>query len=189
MMLKARAHPKLMKAMELFKNFEFLEDGTPMFKGKAVFLYEPIDQYRPEATKFRKIVSTFRSVVKKRLVLYPIMKIQPFYSTRDFVQLVKKFPDAQICAYSQFLGVIPVEICDIFPAAHHLSSATTGRPHQAKDYPTFIESLDSFLANNTFGDITIVADDFMHDLIYNNTYKDKLKAKVLDYKEGIVFEL
>jgi 7-cyano-7-deazaguanine tRNA-ribosyltransferase len=188
-MLKARAHPKLMKAMELFKNFEFLEDGTPIFKGKAVFLYEPIDQYRPEATRFRKIVSTFRSVVKKRLVLYPIMKLQPFYSTRDFVQLVKKFPDAQICAYSQFLGVIPVEICDIFPAAHYLSSATAGTPHQAKDYPTFIESLDSFLANNTFGEITIVADDFMHDLIYNNTYKDKLKVKVLDYKEGIVFEL
>ena len=188
-MLKARAHPKLMKAMDLFKNFEFLEDGTPMFKGKAVFLYEPIDQYRPEARRFRKIVSTFRSVAKKRLVLYPIMKIQPFYSTRDFVQLVKRFPDAQICAYSQFLGVIPVEICDIFPAAHHLSSATAATLHQAKDYPTFIESLDSFLAYNTFGDITIVADDFMHDLIYNNSYKDKLNAKVLDYKEGIVCEL
>jgi 7-cyano-7-deazaguanine tRNA-ribosyltransferase len=188
-MLKARAHPKLMKAMDLFKNFEFLEDGTPMFKGKAVFLYEPIDQYRPEARRFRKIVSTFRSVAKKRLVLYPIMKIQPFYSTRDFVQLAKRFPDAQICAYSQFLGVIPAEICDIFPAAHHLSSAAAGTLHQAKDYPTFIESLDSFLAYNTFGDITIVADDFMHDLLYNNSYEDKLNAKVLDYKEGIVFEL
>ena len=117
------------------------------------------------------------------------MKIQPFYSTRDFVQLVKRFPDAQICAYSQFLGVIPAEICDIFPAAHHLSSAAAGTLHQAKDYPTFIESLDSFLAYNTFGDITIVADDFMHDLIYNNSYKDKLNAKVLDYKEGIVCEL
>ena len=189
-MLKARAHPKLMKAMDLFKNFEFLEDGTPMFKGKAVFLYEPIDQYRPEARRFRKIVSTFRSVERKKLLLYPIMKIQPFYSTRDFVQLVKKFPDAQICVYNQFLGVIPVEICDIFPAAHHMSSATApGKPHHAKDYPTFIESLDNFLVYNTFGEITIVADDFMHDLIYNYSYQDKLNAKVLDYKEGIIFEL
>jgi 7-cyano-7-deazaguanine tRNA-ribosyltransferase len=189
-MLKARAHPKLMKAMDLFKNFEFLEDGTPMFKGKAVFLYEPIDQYRPEARRFRKIVSTFRSVQRKKLLLYPIMKIQPFYSTRDFVQLVKKFPDAQICVYNQFLGIIPVEICDIFPAAHHLSSATApGKPHHAKDYPTFIESLDNFLVYNTFGEITIVADDFMHDLINNYSYQDKLNAKVLDYKEGIIFEL
>jgi 7-cyano-7-deazaguanine tRNA-ribosyltransferase len=188
-MLKARAHPKLMKAMDLFKNFEFLEDGTPLFKSKAIFLYEPIDQYRPEARRFRRIVSTFRSVVKKNLVLYPIVQLQPFYTTKDFVQLVKEFPDAQICVYNQFLGVIPVEICDIFPAAHHLSSATAATCHQAKDYPTFIESLDGFLACNTFGDITIVADDFMHDLIYNSMYKDKLNAKVLDYKEGIVFEL
>ena len=118
------------------------------------------------------------------------MKIQPFYSTRDFVQLVKKFPDAQICVYNQFLGVIPVEICDIFPAAHHMSSATApGKPHHAKDYRTFIESLDNFLVYNTFGEITIVADDFMHDLIYNYSYQDKLNAKVLDYKEGIIFEL
>lgn len=188
-MLKARAHPKLMKAMDLFRNFEFLEDGTPLFKDKALFLYEPIDQYRPEAIRFRRIVSMFRSVVKKHLVLYPIMQLQPFYSTRDFVQLVKKFPDAQICAYNQFLGVIPVEICDIFPAAHHLSSADAATRHQAKDYPSFIESLDSFLARNTFENITIIADDFMHDLIYNNTYKDKLNAKVLDYKEGLVFKL
>jgi hypothetical protein len=45
------------------------------------------------------------------------------------------------------------------------------------------------LAHNTFENITIIADDFMHDLIYNNTYKDKLNAKVLDYKEGLVFKL
>jgi len=77
-MLKARAHPKLMKAMDLFKNFEFLEDGTPLFKSKAIFLYEPIDQYRPEARRFRRIVSTFRSVVKKNLVLYPICNYSHF---------------------------------------------------------------------------------------------------------------
>jgi hypothetical protein len=29
----------------------------------------------------------------------------------------------------------------------------------------------------------------MHDLIYNNTYKYKLNAKVLDFKEGLVIEL
>jgi 7-cyano-7-deazaguanine tRNA-ribosyltransferase len=188
-MLKARAHPKLMKAMDLFRNFEFLEDGTPLFKEKALFLYEPIDQYRPEAVRFRRIASMFRSVVKKDLVLYPTMELQPFYSTRDFVGLVKKFPGAQICAYNQFLGVIPVEICDIFPAAHHVSSADTATRHQVKDYPSFLESLNNFLAHNTFENITIIANDFMHDLLYNNKHKDKLNARIFDYKEGLVFEL
>lgn len=188
-MLKARAHPKLMKAMDLFRNFEFLEDGTPLFKEKALFLYEPIDQYRPEAVRFRRIASMFRSVVKKDLVLYPTMELQPFYSTRDFVDLLKKFPAAQICAYNKFLGIIPVEICDIFPAAHNVSSADAATRHQAKDYPSFLESLNNFLAHNTFENITIIANDFMHDLLYNNKHKDKLNARIFDYKEGLFFEL
>lgn len=188
-MLKARAHPKLMKAMDLFRNFEFLEDGTPLFKEKALFLYEPIDQYRPEAVRFRRIASMFRSVVKKDLVLYPTMDLQPFYSTRDFVDLLKKFPAAQICAYNKFLGIIPVEICDIFPAAHNVSSADAATRHQAKDYPSFLESLNNFLAHNTFENITIIANDFMHDLLYNNKHKDKLNARIFDYKEGLFFEL
>ena len=188
-MLKARAHPKLMKAMDLFRNFEFLEDGTPLFKEKALFLYEPIDQYRPEAVRFRRIASMFRELVKKDLVLYPTMELQPFYSTRDFVNLVKKFPGAQICVYNQFLGVIPVEICDIFPAAHYLSLADTATPHQAKDYPSFLESLNNFLAHNSFENITIIANDFMHDLLYNNKHKCKFNARIFDFKEGLIFEL
>jgi 7-cyano-7-deazaguanine tRNA-ribosyltransferase len=55
-----------MDAMEIFKNFELLEDGTPLFKEKAVFLYDPQDQYRPEVSRFRKIVSKFRSKNKKK---------------------------------------------------------------------------------------------------------------------------
>jgi 7-cyano-7-deazaguanine tRNA-ribosyltransferase len=184
-MLKARSHPKLMKAMDLFRDFEFLEDGTPLFKEKALFLYDPIDQYRPEALRFRRIASMFRSIVKRDLVLYPTVELQPFYSTRDFVDLVKKFPEAQICAYNQFLGVIPVEICDIFPASHHVSSADTATRHQAKDYPSFLESLNNFLAHNTFENITIIADDFMHDLLHNSKHKEKLNARIFNYKERL----
>ena len=117
------------------------------------------------------------------------MELQPFYSTKDFVNLVKKFPGAQICAYNQFLGIIPVEICDIFPAAHYVSLADTTTPHQAKDYPSFLESLNNFLAHNTFENITIIANDFMHDLLYNNKHKYKLNARIFDFKEGLVFEL
>jgi Queuine/archaeosine tRNA-ribosyltransferase len=36
---KARAHPKLMEAFKLFINYEYLEDGTPLFKKKAIFLW------------------------------------------------------------------------------------------------------------------------------------------------------
>ena len=200
-MQKARAHPKLMEAMEFFKNFELLEEGTPLFKKKAIFLYDSLDQYRPEARRFRKIVSEFRSSKsKKKLILYPESQIHPFYTTQDFFQIVKKFPNAQICTYNPFLGIIPAEISDIFPAAHNVVSKSTTIHHQAQDYPSFIESLNGFLSVNRFEDITIVADHFMHQIVDDEGDEDKkkknnsliikkLNSKVFHYDQDIISKL
>ncbi|HEX2557069.1 MAG TPA: tRNA guanosine(15) transglycosylase TgtA, partial [Nitrososphaera sp.] len=116
---KARAHPKLMEAIQLFKDIEMLEEGTPLFKERAIFFYTPVDQHRPEARRFRRAVEGFRTS-KKHLILCPEGELHPFYSTKRFREIVKKFPDAQICSYSPFLGIIPVEISDVFPASHNL---------------------------------------------------------------------
>jgi 7-cyano-7-deazaguanine tRNA-ribosyltransferase len=199
-MQKARAHPKLMEAMEFFKNFELLGEGTPLFKKKAIFLYDSLDQYRPEARRFRKIVSEFRSSKsKKKLILYPESQTHPFYTTQDFFQIVKKFPNAQICTYNPFLGIIPAEISDIFPAAHNVVSKSTTIHHQAQDYPSFIESLNGFLSVNRFEDITIVADHFMHQIVddegdedkkkNNNLIIKKLNSKVFHYDQDIISKL
>jgi 7-cyano-7-deazaguanine tRNA-ribosyltransferase len=187
---KARAHPKLMDAMEIFKNFELLEDGTPLFKEKAVFLYDPQDQYRPEVSRFRKIVSKFRSKNKKKLILYPELQIHPFYSAQDYFQIVKKFPNIQICSYNPFLGIIPAEICDIFPAAHNVISKSIVQ-YQIKDYPSFIESLNRFLKVNHFEEIIIVADRFMRGIVSNrdNIKMKKLKLKIFDYEQDIISKL
>ena len=178
-MQKAHAHPKVMEALELLKNFEFLEYGTPLFKGKALFMFDPLDQYRPEAKRFRRMVSNFRSpkYKRKRLVLYPELDIHPFYSSTTFVNLTKKFPDAQICTYSPFLGIIPVEISDIFPAAHNLIPRKTLTNSQAKDYPTFIDSLNRFLIENGFEEVMIVEDHFILEVIEKiSTQKPNLKV-------------
>ncbi len=155
-MQKARAHPKLMEAAQLFKDIEMLESGTPLFKERAIFFYDPIDQHRPEAKRFRRAVAEFKSSKRKRLVLCPEGEVHPFYSTRSYREVVKKFPDAQVCSYSPFLGIIPAEISDIFPASHNLATRSGHRP---EDYPTFIESLREFAGR--FEQVTIVADDFM----------------------------
>jgi 7-cyano-7-deazaguanine tRNA-ribosyltransferase len=189
---KARAHPKLMEAIELFKNFEFLEEGTLLFKEKAIFFYDPIDQYRPEAKRFRRMVSGFRSsITKKRLILYAEPNVHPFYSTYDFLQIVKKFSNAQICTYNPFLGIIPAEISDIFPAAHNLISKKL-TTYQAKDYPSFIRSLNGFLkTNNTFEEIIIVADRFMHEVVKNsgNVTIKGLNVKIIDYERDVLLKL
>ena len=38
---KSRAHPKLMDAVEMLKTSELLRQGTPLFKQKAIFLFDP----------------------------------------------------------------------------------------------------------------------------------------------------
>ena len=170
-MQKARAHPKLMEAAQIFKDVEMLEDGTPLFKEKAIFFYEPIDQHRPEAKRFRQTVATFQSS-KKKLILCPEDEIHPFYSTTSYKDIVKKFPDAQVCSYSPFLGIIPAEISDVFPASHNLATRSGYRP---EDYPTFIESLKLFAGR--FEKIVVIApDDFMKQA----TKAARLNAHLVD---------
>jgi 7-cyano-7-deazaguanine tRNA-ribosyltransferase len=180
---KSHAHPKLIESMEILKDFELIGAGTPIFKPKAIFLCDPLDQYRPEALHFRKMVSTFKSKKNREshrnLILYPDTKIHPFYATQDFKRLAKKFPGSQICTYHPFLGIIPSEVSDIFPAAHNLSAKLTA--YHANDFLCFVESLTHFLTNNKFEEIVIVADQFMKSILKNNKSVLKgLGAKVFD---------
>ncbi len=166
-MQKARAHPKLMEAARIFKDVEMLEEGTPLLKQKAIFFYGPIDQYRPEAKRFRNTVATFQSSKKKKkLIVCPEDEVHPLYSTTTYKNIVKKFPDAQICSYSPFLGIIPAEISDIFPASHNLA---TRSGHKLEDYPTFIESLKAFAEK--FEKIVVIAHDDYCTYIFS--YLDK----------------
>jgi 7-cyano-7-deazaguanine tRNA-ribosyltransferase len=150
---KARGHPKVMEAVHLFKDIEMLENGTPLFKEKAIFFYDYIDQYRPEAKRYRKMAAEFQTK-KKKLILCPEGEIHPFYSTKIFRDVVRRFPDAQICTYNPFLGIIPAEISDIFPASHNL---VTRIDHRLEEYPTFVDSLCKFASK--FNQVIVVAAD------------------------------
>lgn len=157
---KARGHPKVMEAVHLFKDIEMLENGTPLFKEKAIFFYDYIDQYRPEAKRYRKMVAEFQTK-KKKLILCPASEIHPFYSTKIFRDVVRRFPAAQICTYNPFLGIIPAEISDIFPASHNLAPRID---HKHEDYPTFADSLCKFASK--FDQVVVVAADaFMRQAI------------------------
>ena len=154
-MQKARAHPKLMEAARLFPDLQIIEAGTPAFKERAIYFYEPIDQHRPEARRYRDMVSQFRSK-KRRLVLCPETELHPFYSTRSFRETLRRYPDAQVCSYNPFLGIIPAEISDIFPAAHNI---ITRDVYHASHYPTFVQSLKSFVESNSFEEVIVTGPD------------------------------
>ncbi|TLX69349.1 MAG: tRNA guanosine(15) transglycosylase TgtA [Thaumarchaeota archaeon] len=184
---KARAHPKLMEAFKLFKNYKYLEDATPLYKKKAIFFMESIDQYRPEASRIRRILSTFRTD-KKKIVLFPDTEVSPFYCSQEYFKLSKKFSDYQICAYNPFIGIIPIEISDIYPVAHNVISKKKFNCNSSKDYPTFVSSLQEFLSCNFFDEILIVADDFMQGIIQDIQITSK-NLKVIENSNGVIDQL
>ena len=59
---KSSFHPKLFETIDvILNNTKFLQDGTPKFKEKAIFLFSPEDQYRPEIRRYHEYVKKFRT--------------------------------------------------------------------------------------------------------------------------------
>jgi len=150
---KARAHPKLFEMIEVMtENSEFLGLSTPKFKEKAIFLYSKEDQFRPEVQSYHNMVRKFKSK-KKKLVITKESSTKPGYLSHQYSGLKKKFKDfdlIQVCQYNPQLGLIPIEISDIFPAAHHETSRVDFDP---KEFPTFEKTWNVFFSNNTFSEI------------------------------------
>jgi 7-cyano-7-deazaguanine tRNA-ribosyltransferase len=156
---KARAHPKLFEMIEvMIDNYEFLGLSTPKFKEKAIFLYSKEDQYRPEVQSFHKMVREFKSK-KKKLIITKEFNTKPGYLSHQYIGLKKKFKDFesfQVCQYNPQLGLIPIEISDIFPAAHHETSRIDFEPNE---FPTFEKTWNDFFSNNIFSEIHYDKDD------------------------------
>jgi 7-cyano-7-deazaguanine tRNA-ribosyltransferase len=171
---KAMSHPRLAEALEIFKETpDYLESGTPISKEKAVFLFSELDQYRPEVMRFRKMVRNIKSG-KDVLVLLPEPDEHPFYGQyRELRKMIDS--NVQLAYYSPFLGVVPEEISDVFPAAHHVSARSKFDPSK---FETFENVLSSYIDRNEFKHIIAVADDFMLEFL--NRLNDK-RIRVLPY--------
>ena len=156
---KARAHPKLFEMIEVMtENYEFLGLGTPKFKEKAIFLYDKEDQFRPEVQSFHNIVRKFKSN-KKKILIIKEYNTKPGYLSPQYSGLKKKFRDfdsIQVCQYNPHLGLIPIEISDIFPAAHHETARLNFKP---KEFTVFEKTWKDFFNNNKFSEIHYDKDD------------------------------
>ena len=150
---KARAHPKLFEMIEVMtENYEFLGLSTPKFKEKSIFLFDRYDQFRPEVQAFHNIVREFKSK-KNKLLVTKEYSTKPGYLAHQYLALSKKFKDfdsIQVCQYNPQLGLIPIEISDIYPAAHHETSRIDFEP---KEFPTFEKTWKNFFKNNKFSEI------------------------------------
>jgi 7-cyano-7-deazaguanine tRNA-ribosyltransferase len=150
---KARAHPKLYEMIEVMTgNSDFFAKSTPQFKEKAIFLFEKEDQFRPEVQAFHKMVRNFKSK-KKTLIITRESSTKPAYLSQQYQILKKKFKEhdsIQVCQYSPHLGLIPLEISDIFPASHHETARLDFNPIE---FSEFNVTWKEFFENNDFEEI------------------------------------
>lgn len=158
---KAISHPKLAEVLEVLKeNSDYLEEGTPVSKKKAIFLFSELDQYRPELVRFRRMVQNTKSE-KSVLLLLPEPDQHPFYT--QYSELRKMLDNnVQFAYYSPFLGVVPEEISDLFPAAHHV---TARRKFDPEEFKTFENALKTYIKKNGFKRVVAVADEFLESII------------------------
>ena len=158
-MKKARAHPKLFETIDvILNNTKFLQDGTPKFKEKAIFLFGPEDQYRPEIRRYHEYVRKFRTK-KKIAVITKDPTIKPVFSSYGYKKLRRKFKDPdliQFCNYNPFLGIIPIEISDVFPASHYVM---TRKEFEPEKFPTFLQVWTDFFNKNKFDIIYLPKND------------------------------
>ena len=66
--------------------------------------------------------------------------------------------DTQFCQYNPYLGIIPLELSDIYPAAHYVMSDS----QDSKDeFSEFAKTWNIFLKQNKFKTIYAANDDFL----------------------------
>ncbi|MEM3530500.1 MAG: tRNA guanosine(15) transglycosylase TgtA [Nitrososphaerales archaeon] len=127
--IKARAHPMFWQVFKLLiNNYEFLEDGTPLFKPRALFFYEHYDLMRPEALRYHKMLieDLFVLPEKKILLILPESDVKPFYKSPFYIKLTKALGDTlkyiQICFLTLPFGLVPVELSDVYPLSQYVNS-------------------------------------------------------------------
>jgi 7-cyano-7-deazaguanine tRNA-ribosyltransferase len=149
-MKKIRAHPKLFEVSDIFtKSSEYFLNTTPIFKEKAIFLFSKEDQYRPEVLSYQNTIQKFRTK-KKIAVLTKNTITRPAYLTNEYSMLKEKFEDSesiQFCYFNPFLGIIPLELSDLYPASHYEMSRFNFKP---EDFPTFTKVWNIFFSMNKF---------------------------------------
>lgn len=156
---KARSHPKLFESTDvIIKNSSHFIHSTPRFKDRALFLFSKEDQFRPEIVSYHNMVRKFKTR-KKSLVISSDASKNPYYMSYEYSKLKKKFPDdsVQFCLCNPFLGIIPLELSDIYPAAHYVMAKLNYNP---VEFPIFEKTWKVFFDNNDFTTVYYEKDNY-----------------------------
>lgn len=177
---KIRAHPKLFEALEVFTgNAEFFASTTPRFKERAMFLSTPEDQFRPELFSFHRMISGFKTD-KDEAVIVPDSQIRPYYLSKEYSGLQKKYKKMQVCVFNPFLGIVPIELSDMYPASHYVMADQKYRP---EDFGLFERSFSKFLSKNKFKTVHVANDGFLRHFAASAPSRTKIRIIKIKKKD------
>ena len=87
-----------------------------------------------------------------------------------------KDPDSiQFCNYNPFLGIIPIEISDVFPASHYVM---VRKKFDVEQFPTFIDNWTEFFKKNNFKTVYLPKDDLFLNKIKKIIPKEISKKSI-----------
>ena len=171
---KARCHPRLWEAFrKLEDHIEYLEDGSSLFKSKAIFFADSQDYIRPEVRHHRWRLKHNVEFSKPVLLLLPEVNVRPFYKSPLYTAISKVLLDKQkyiqVCFIIPSLGVIPLEISDIYPLSQYESSF---KPDSYGDIPkAVLEDVERIINSKIVSEIVMLVDG-----AFSRNLADKIKS-------------
>ena len=135
--LKARSHPRLWSAFQdLTKYTKLLEDGTPLFKRRAIYLYTKEDLRRPEVQRaVAKLRRDYHPKKRHTLIIFTLLSEERLLATPFCRRLLGEAEDYQLLYLSPIYRLIPIELTEIYPLSQTL-------------YPTNLHNLPAQTLHN-----------------------------------------
>ena len=184
----AQNHPKMLEAFVTFKHLtEYLEDGTPIFKKKAIFFISDQCQHRPEVIRHRQRILDIKTFPSKKVLIILPKKSDRLHDIsiicRSLIAYLNKYMDTlQISFLSKPLGLIPVEISDVYPLSQHIS--TEDIPINNKDLANHVSQ---FIKQNSYREVIIVGKTSIHNYLYRNLKKFINTSLITNKKDSSYF--
>jgi 7-cyano-7-deazaguanine tRNA-ribosyltransferase len=123
---KARNHPRLWNAFRRIAAASgYFEPGTPVRKPRAIFFSSTPDHRRPEVIRHHTRLTNDYTTDSNRLVIIPMPEETTFARSkwpRELARRELKPPHYAVFLFSRAMGLIPIEICEIYPLSQHVAS-------------------------------------------------------------------
>lgn len=168
---RVQAHPKFVKALGKIKeNPSYFQEMLNMNQTRGQMVLTDFSFYRPHFHNFRSKIEQFRFLPSKtHLFLLPELDLPTYHNqtVRRWIKQLKKttkWDPMQICILSNTLGLIPLELADVYPASQHEgnSNPSTFQTHKEILLNNFHRVIEN--NSNSLTEITcLIPEEFVNE--------------------------